>query len=63
MFDMETLQLEIMLFIGHSMDTTIINYYKNINITLNDKSAITHVSYIYKLCDVQYVSVWTHTLV
>lgn len=59
MFDMETPQLAIvMLFSGHSMDTTITNYYKNIHITLNNKSAITYISYI--SC-VMYVSVWTHT--
>lgn len=35
-FDMETPQMAIvMLFSGHSKDTTITNYYKNINITLN----------------------------
>lgn len=53
---METPQIAIvMLFSGHSMDTTITNYYKNRNITLNNKSAITHVSYV------SCVSVRTHT--
>lgn len=58
MFDMDTPQLAIvMLFRGQSIDTTITNYHKNINITLNNKSATTCVSYIYKLCD---VCVWPH---